>query len=139
MEDYVEKARKVMKELSANKNNQGEVQMVTTSQIRKFLTAVNTVSGKVDMVRNQNHGSLTILPKDVQAEVKFLQVKLAYQVGRNAPKKKWERNLVQDFVDKADLMNELRGIGDSVEKYEDFAHYVEALVAFHKYYGGKEK
>ena len=30
------------------------------------------------------------------------------------------------------------GIGDSVEKYQKFASYVEALVAFHKFYGGKD-
>ena len=36
------------------------------------------------------------------------------------------------------LMEWIDGIGDSVEKYQKFASYVEALVAFHKFYGGKD-
>lgn len=29
-------------------------------------------------------------------------------------------------------------IGSSIDQYEKFAHYIEALVAYHKYYGGKD-
>ena len=58
--------------------------MVTTSQIRKFLTAVNTVSGKVDQFRNSGKGDT--LPEDLQMQVKFLKVKLAYQIGRDKSK-----------------------------------------------------
>ena len=36
-------------------------------------------------------------------------------------------------------MQKIDSIGDSVEKYEQFARYVEALVAFHKFYGGRDK
>lgn len=133
MEDYVAKAEKAIKKLSERTDRWGNPQMVTTSQIRKFLTAVNTVSGKVDMVRNQGNRTLTVLPVNIQAEIKFLKVKIAYQIGRD------KQNLVRDFEKQAGLFSEIDKIGDSVERYEEFAHYVEALVAFHKYYGGKEK
>lgn len=133
MEDYVEKARKAIQTLSERTDRWGNPQMVTTSQIRKFLTAVNTVSGKVDMVRNQSNGTLTVLPSNIQADIKFLKVKLAYQIGRD------KQNLVREFEKQAGLFNAIDKIGDSVQAYEEFARYIEALVAFHKYYGGKEK
>ena len=108
--------------------------MVTTSQIRKFLTAVNTVSGKVDQYRN--NGNVVKLNEDLQMQVKFLKVKLAYQIGRAETKR---GNPVKNFAQQAHLIQKIDSIGDSVEKYEQFARYVEALVAFHKFYGGRDK
>ena len=125
--NYVDQAQKVMENLSKDRN------MVTTSQIRKFLTAVNTVSGKVDQFRNSGKGDT--LPEDLQMQVKFLKVKLAYQIGRD--KSKGGTN-VEKFSKNAGLMNKIDNIGSSMEKYESFARYVEALVAFHKFYGGSD-
>lgn len=116
-----------MENLSKDKN------MVTTSQIRKFLTAVNTVSGKVDQYKNTETGNS--LPEDLQMQIKFLKVKLAYQIGRAGRN---EDNPVKNFSDEAELMSRIDGIGSSMEKYEQFARYVEALVAFHKFYGGRD-
>ena len=127
MDNYVDQAQKVMENLSKDRN------MVTTSQIRKFLTAVNTVSGKVDQFRNSGKGDT--LPEDLQMQVKFLKVKLAYQIGRD--KSKGGTN-VEKFSKNAGLMNKIDNIGSSMEKYESFARYVEALVAFHKFYGGAD-
>ncbi len=118
MTDFVNDAEKAMKKLSSGN-------MVTTGQIRKFLTAVNTVTGKVDQFKRGQKG--TKLPEDLQMQVKFLKVKLAYQIGRMGKP-------VKDFSDETHMMAWIDSIGDSVEKYERFARYVEALVAFHKYY-----
>ena len=124
MADYVDDAQRVMKKLSQNKNN-----MVTRSQIRKFLAAVNAVTGEVGQYRLSQKE--TKLPEDLRMQVKFLKVKLAYQIGRMGTP-------VKDFNEEAKLMDWIDGIGDSVEKYQKFASYVEALVAFHKFYGGKD-
>ena len=67
---------------------------------------------------------------DLAAEVKYLKVKLAYQSGREASVKAFER--------KAGLLKEISSIGRDLNKYMNFARYVEALVAYHKYYGGKD-
>ena len=127
--DKVDLAQEVMKKLSAVKDR-GNPSMVTTSQIRRFLTAVNTVTGKVEQYQNET-GDLGKLSADLAAQVKFLKVKLAYQIGRQG-------RFVADFAKEADLMAAIDSIGDDVKKYEEFARYVEALVAFHKYYGGKD-
>ena len=84
------------------------------------------------MEQYQNEtGTLEKLSTDLAAQVKFLKVKLAYQVGRQG-------KVVADFAKEADLMAAIDSIGSDAKKYEEFARYVEALVAFHKFYGGKD-
>lgn len=100
-----------------------------TNQIRKFLTAVNTVTGKIEIYRAK-HDLTNQLPDELASEVKFLKVKIAYQAGRD-----WD---VKSFVQKSEIMTMIDTIGNSVERYEEFARYVEALVAYHKFYGGKD-
>ena len=128
--DKVDLADKVMKKLSTATEKWGKPSMVTTSQLRRFLTAVNTVTGKVEQYQNET-GTLEKLSTDLAAQVKFLKVKLAYQVGRQG-------KVVADFAKEADLMAAIDSIGSDAKKYEEFARYVEALVAFHKFYGGKD-
>ncbi len=128
--DKVDLAERVMKKLSTATDKWGKPSMVTTSQLRRFLTAVNTVTGKVEQYQNET-GDLGKLSADLAAQAKFLKVKLAYQVGRQG-------KVVSDFAKEADLMAAIDSIGSDVKKYEEFARYVEALVAFHKFYGGKD-
>lgn len=138
MDNYVDRADKVMRALSEEAQKSYGSKMVTTSQIRKFLTAVNRVNGKIDQFKNGNKSSASgRIPEDIQMEIKFLKVKLAYQIGR-ADSGRYRANPVKEFADKSGLIGEIDKIGDSLERYENFARYVEALVAFHKFYGGKD-
>lgn len=138
MDNYVDRADKVMRALSEEAQKSYGSKMVTTSQIRKFLTAVNRVNGKIDQFKNGNKSSASgRIPEDLQMEIKFLKVKLAYQIGR-ADSGRNRANPVKEFADKSGLIDEIDKIGDSLERYENFARYVEALVAFHKFYGGKD-
>jgi CRISPR-associated protein Csm2 len=132
-EDQVDKAEKIMKNLSRNRH------MVTTGQIRKFLTAVNSVSGKIDMYRNQHAGeNVQTMPVELQAEVKYLKVKLAYQIGRARPKRQGDVNPVEELAKEAGLMERIDNVKNDMAKYDEFARFIEALVAFHKFYGGKD-
>lgn len=138
MDNYVDRADKVMRALSEEAQKSYGSKMVTTSQIRKFLTAVNRVNGKIDQFKNGNKSSASgRIPEDIQMEIKFLKVKLVYQIGR-ADSGRNRANPVKEFADKSGLIGEIDKIGDSLERYENFARYVEALVAFHKFYGGKD-
>ena len=110
-------------------------ELVTTSQIRKFLTAVNTVIEKVNAYKLEKTDDYDTLPVELQAQIKYLKVRLAYQIGRN--RSKWG-NPVEDFEKEAGLISLIDGIKSSTKEYEKFAHYIEALVAFHKFYGGKD-
>lgn len=102
---------------------------LTTSQIRKFLIAVNTVTNKVNVYKSKNVG-VQQLTDELATEVQYLKVKIVYQAGREATVKK--------FVQASKLLEYIDGIGTDMKKYDEFAHYVEALVAYHKFYGGQD-
>lgn len=75
--DVVTEAEKAIKELQyKDRYNQNKID-VTTSQIRKFLTAVNVVRNKVDLYKAKNKGA-EALSKELTAEIKFLKVNLLY-------------------------------------------------------------
>lgn len=135
MEDVVAKANayweSTIKEIKSYSGDKRKApQMITTSQIRKFLTAVNSVANKVTIYKAKNQG-IKELSDDLAAEIKYLQVPLVYQAGR-------ERT-VKDFINKTQLLERINSIGTSLKDFENFSKYIEALVAYHKYYGGKDK
>jgi len=127
-EDIVQKAEKVILSLK-EKNERGYNNMITTSQIRKFLTAVNAVTNRVEVFKVRCN-ECENLSEELINEIKFLKVKLVYQVGKDKK--------LRPFVENAELLEMIDGIGSSIRKYENFARYMEALVAYHKYYGGKD-
>lgn len=133
--DAVEKAEKVIQSLIYKDRNGNDRLSLTTSQIRKFLTAVNLVRNKVDFYMVQNKGVQQLSP-ELTAEVKFLKVNLLYQVGRNDNQR---NNPVREFVEKGNLAQIIDSIGNNIKEFQKFCRYVEALVAYHKYYGGKDK
>lgn len=128
--DIVEEAEKVI--LKIKNNNKGKIYL-TTSQIRKFLTAVNLLKNKIEIYRCQNNNT-NILSEDLTMEIKFMRINIVYQVGKDNSKKN-----LKEFVETAQLENWIKNIGNSVVKFNEFYKYVEALVAFHKYYGGKDE
>lgn len=128
--DVVTEAEKAIEGLKyKDKNNRDRID-VTTSQIRKFLTAVNVVRNKVDLYKAKNKGA-EALSKELTAEIKFLKVNLLYQAGRT--------DAVKQFMTVSKLDIIIDGIGDSLARFVKFTKYVEALVAYHKFLGGKDK
>ena len=104
--DVVDKAEKVMQELQANgrfdKYKNQKVPYLTKSQIRKFLSAVNTVKNKVD-VEKVYATNVNVLSDEMAAEVKFLKVSILYQAGRE--------RAVKDFFEKAEITKIIVDIG----------------------------
>lgn len=128
--DVVTEAEKAIKGLQYKDRYDNTKIDVTTSQIRKFLTAVNVVRNKVDLYKAKNKGA-EALSKELTAEIKFLKVNLLYQAGRTAA--------VMQFMTVSKLDVIIDGIGDSLARFVKFTKYVEALVAYHKFLGGKDK
>lgn len=131
--DIVEEAEKAIKSLRklrpTRKDPNRLVIELTTSQIRKFLTAVNSLKNKIDVYKI-NHLNEDVLSDDLVMEVKFLRVNILYQAKKN--------DNVKEFIAKARIEKHINEIGDSIAKFNEFYKYVEALVAFHKYYGGRD-
>ena len=107
-EDYVDRAEAVIAEVM------GQRPAITTSDIYN-----------VEKLRTEKE-----LCPDSVARVGMMRVRTAYEAGRDGATK--------IFVEKARLLQYLKGIGKDREDLIRFAHYMEALVAYHRYYGGKE-
>ena len=115
-EDYVDAAERVMRALFANR--------ITTTKMRGFLTLVN------DIYNVENLRTEAKLSAESKLKLMRLRVRMVYDAGR-------ERD-VKDFVEQAKLLEYLKGVGDSREEMIRFAHYMEALVAYHRYLGGRD-
>ena len=133
MRDIAKEAENVI--LKIKDQNHGEISL-KTNQIRKFLTAVNAITNKVNVYKAK-HLDATELPDELAGEIQFLKVKAAYQAGKERENKKHKNN-VKEFMEQSKMKHHIEGIGTSISKYEEFAHYVEALVAYHKIYGGND-
>ena len=131
MENIVDKAELAIKSIrKPNKKNHDKLDIeLKTNQIRKILTAVNILKNKVDIYKIAKPQAKK-LDEELQMEIEFLRVSISYQVGRE--------KLVREFVEKADLLNMVKDINGDIKAFENFCRYIEALVAFHKFYGGQE-
>lgn len=126
--DYVKCAENVIKFLK--KENFGVVgskETLSTSKIRNILSSTSEI---YDMVRSQG-------PEAVRDKLAYLKVKLIYQSGRYP--------VVKRFVEVSKLIQALDRL--DVKYYQQpeekamiilFCRYMEALVAYFKYYGGKD-
>ena len=104
---------------------QNQRPVITTSKIRNLLSLVSEIYN-VEKLRTERE-----LCPDSVAKVGMMRVRTAYEAGRDAATKA--------FVEKARLLQYQKGIGNDREALIRFAHYMEALVAYHRFYiGGKE-
>lgn len=131
--DIISRAEAVIKDLPKDRRQDGGF-LLKTNQIRKFLAAVNSASNKVAVFKATS-GSME-LDNALADEIRYLQVLLIYQCGRDMQDK--GKYGVDDFVKRAGIIDMIKSIGKDIRKYEEFARYMEALVAYHKFYGGKD-
>lgn len=122
-ETYVDEAEKVIKQLKKNKfGHSGERDKLTTSKLRKLLALTSEI-----------YNELRVNGMDaVTDKIAYLQVQFVYQSGRY--------KIMEDFVKQAQLVEILKKIQRSKDPRDfiRFNHYMEALVAYFKYYGGKD-
>ena len=124
-QNYVDSAEQVIIKLSKKVDRNGStVQMVTTSKIRNLLAMISDIYNEI---MNQNQKELS---EEICAKIEYLRVRFIYESGRETK--------VKDLVMEADILDILKNIGKDRDKFILFNRYMEALVAFHKYYGGKD-
>ncbi|MFX4261132.1 type III-A CRISPR-associated protein Csm2 [Pelotomaculum propionicicum] len=122
-ENYTAQADQVIQEL---KRSLRDYQRFTTSKIRNILAMVSEIYN--DVITEQDD----LLSPELQSRIEYLKVRLVYECGR-------EPYVVKPFVTKAGLLDLLNNIGGSRENFKKFSRYMEALVAYHRYYGGQDK
>lgn len=131
--DYVNKAHERIKSLMKNpKDNKIQV---TTSQIRKILSAANSINNKLLALEANGKIKNDTLPEEIINDCLALKVLIVYQSAREKDSKK---NYVKDFVEKTKLIEELDSVGNSATKLKQYFKYIEALVAYHKFEGGRD-
>ena len=97
---------------------------MTTSKIRNLLSMTADIYNEVI---NQNEDKLS---PNINSRIEYLRVRFLYEVGRDDGKDK----VVKNFVEKAKLIEFLKDIKGSKKNFILFNRYMEALVAFRKYY-----
>lgn len=132
-EDYAEWARIVMwtKVGRPDKKNPDAKRFygdLTTSKLRRFLALV------IDILNDERTNTGAELKPESVHKLMTVRVRIAYEAGRDTGK--YEE--VRKFVEAAGLMMYIRKVGKSRKEFFAFAGYMEALVAWHRYYGGKE-
>ena len=124
-QNYVEEAEKVIKILKDSKDARGKtVQMVTTSKLR------NLLSMSADIYNEVLKSNADRLSAELSSRIEYLRVRFLYEAGRD--------NGVKMLVDTAGIIPLLKSVNGDKKRYILFNRYMEALVAFHKYYGGKD-
>ena len=116
--EYVDKAETVIKKLDS------ERKLLTTSKIRNLLSMISSL---YDEVRRSTSEKLSA---EAMSQIQYIRLHFAYEAGRD-PK-------VKDFVNEADILAHIKDIGDNKGQFMLFCRYMEALVAYHRYFGGKE-
>ncbi len=129
--NYVERAEEVITKLVDEVNNyykngkKGErKELVTTSKIRNILSMVSDLYNDTQRFKGEE------LSDEMYMRTQYLKMRMAYEAGRD--------NATRDFINKAKLIDEINNVKKSKSALLNFCHYVEALVAYHKFYGGKE-
>ncbi len=124
--DYVDIAERHIKSLlfvdKYGKSGFGEL---TTSKIRNILSLVNEIYNDVVLLKNNE------LPTEMKDRIRHLKVRLAYEAGREP--------IVKSFVTKTALIEGIDEIKEEKVKFIRFAKYLEALVAYHRFHGGRNE
>lgn len=116
--DYVDQAEAVMRELS-----QGYMRL-TTSKIRNILSRIS------DIYNTEVGRTEDMLSSDSESSLQMARIRIAYECGRE--------DSVKQFVEKSKLLRYIKGVGNSRIEFIRFARYMEALVAYHRFFGGKD-
>lgn len=124
-ENYVEIAEQVIKKLHEEKNKKGQtIEVVTTSKIRNLLSMTANIYNDVVNTKSEH------LSNEMIGRINYLKLRFVYEAGRE-PK-------VKRLVETAQILQCLDAIKGNRSQYILFSRYMEALVAYRKFYGKDE-
>ena len=119
-ENYVKNSENVIKKLR-EPNSRGKTDsQISTSKIRNLLSNISEIYNYITSVKD---------PKDLNSKVQYLKIQFVYEAGRD--------KVTRKFIDEAKILDHLSNINGSKEEFLLFGKYMEALVAYHRYYGGE--
>jgi len=119
--NYVDMAENAVKRLERNKN--GNL-ILTTSKIRNILSMISTIYNEVI------HHPADKLNEDMVERLKYLKMRFAYEAGRE--------KAVKNLIEVAKIFEIIEWVGDDKQRCILFCKYMESIVAYHKFNGGKD-
>lgn len=121
----LDKVENTIKELKTKKNQRGKpIGLLTVSQIRNLLAMSADILNEVLEYPEEK------LSEELLDRISYLTVRFYYEAGRDEK--------VKSFIETANLLPFLKSI-KTRKRYIQYYQYMEALVAFHKYHGGKDQ
>ncbi len=131
--NYVEKAEQVIKGLLADADKESkrktrgrdQVKIVSTSKLRNILAMSSDIYNLANMSVSEN------LSEDINSQIEYLKIRIIYEAGRDED--------VKDLVTKAKLIECIGEIKGNKKNFIQFNRYLEAIVAYRKYLGGKDE
>ena len=119
--NYVDMAENAVKRLERNKN--GNL-ILTTSKIRNILSMISIIYNEV------LHYPSDKLNEDIVERLKYLKMRFAYEAGRE--------KAVKNLIEVAKIFEIIEWVGDDKQRCILFCKYMESIVAYHKFNGGKD-
>lgn len=104
---------------------QEQCKKITTSKLRNLLSLFMDIYN-VEILRTEQ-----TVCQDSMTKLQMARIRIAYECGR-------DNRGVGDFVKAANLLPWLKEVGNDRSKVIQYIHYLEALTAYHRYYGGRE-
>ena len=125
-DNYVELAEKAIKKLCSEKDKRGkEVAPVKTSKIRNLLAMTTDIYNQVVNLKEEK------LSTELIGQINYMKIRFVYEAGREVKVKK--------LIEEADILTHIDEIKNSRKQYILFSRYMEALVAYRKFYGGRDE
>lgn len=119
-ENYVDEAERVIKILIEKDRNEKDDMKLTTSKIRGILSLVT------ELYNDIIHEPSNKLGEEYVERIQYLRLRIAYEAGRD--------DVVKNFIKESKLLGYVKNIKNSKRNFLLFAKYVEALVAYHRFY-----
>lgn len=123
--NFADQADKVIQSMIEIDKRGNKYIRLTTSKIRNLLAMTNVLYNHARQKKNE------VLDENLLHEIQYLKMRFAYESGREKD--------VEIFVKKAEIMQHINAIGQSREQLLLFCNYMESLVAYHRYHGGKDR
>ncbi len=124
-ENYVSIADSTIQSLCTDfKDKYGNPSIVTTSKLRNLLAM------SADIYNDVVNSLEETLNADVKGRISYLKVRMIYEGGRD--------DKVKNFLEYADLIKHVDDISGTRRQYILFNRFMEALVAYRKFYVEKD-
>ncbi|GAB4375347.1 MAG: hypothetical protein Kow0042_20720 [Calditrichia bacterium] len=104
---------------------------IRTNQIRNFFSALTKIRSEFHQEQRKSSGNGKELPPTVRKDLVMLRPKLAYAAGRHS-----EVRAFQEFFDEA--ISAVLKSENPVEAIKNLFFLSDAVLAYHKYFGGKD-